>query len=587
MNFLDYVYDLDFFRGGVMPKRESQTIEYKSSWHDDYYGWIAGYANAHGGTLYIGVNDDGYVIGVKDIHFLLDILPNNVNSHLGITVSIDHNTVQGLGNNLRYDEVPVDIAMKPENLYVRGLLDEDALIEIDENPSDTKNVSAKVIKLYEAAPGFVKQLRKSKTYRDKIKENLHRWKVENPVYMDKKDSLEYAWIIVEPFPYGVPYHGRYWTRSGGTTHEIKDAQLSKFLYDKVGKKWDALPVKRADIKRVALDYLRSNAVEKGRLTQEAAGVSDNLLIENLRMLTEDGDLTRAAAMLFSDPEAVVFGAFIHIGFFVPGESKDTYRLAYQDEIHGPLISQPERAVDLIFTKYMKALVDIEGLHRTETYMTTRKILREVILNAIAHKFYPSCVPIKVKVFEDHITVKNEGFWPFEDLKVEDAYKGEHSTYQTNPLIDHGLYMSGVMDTWGQGFGLIRDECEKTNAPLPDIKATEKTVTVTIYASMKYAELLKNISSSTEGIPPVIPPVKVEIPPVTPPVKKNKSAEAIQESIISFCEENSRGILEIAEWLGYKDKKTVHKYLDPLIKQGKITMTIPDKPNSSKQRYIRG
>ena len=113
------------------------------------------------------------------------------------------------------------------------------------------------------------------------------------------------------------------------------------------------------------------------------------------------------------------------------------------------------------------------------------------------------------------------------------------------------------------------------------------LTVTIYASMKYAELLKNISSSTEGIPPVIPPVKVEIPPVTPPVKKNKSAEAIQESIISFCEENSRGILEIAEWLGYKDKKTVHKYLDPLIKQGKITMTIPDKPNSSKQRYIRG
>ncbi len=127
----------------------------------------------------------------------------------------------------------------------------------------------------------------------------------------------------------------------------------------------------------------------------------------------------------------------------------------------------------------------------------------------------------------------EGFWPFEDLKVEDAYNGEHSTYQTNPLIDHGLYMSGVMDTWGQGFGLIRDECEKTNAPLPDMKATEKNVTVTIHASMKYAELLKNISSSTEGIPPVIPPVKIEIPPVTPPVKKNKSAEAIQVLTILY------------------------------------------------------
>ena len=45
---------------------ESQRIEYKSSWQEEYFGWIAGYANASGGTLYIGVNDDGYVVGVKD-----------------------------------------------------------------------------------------------------------------------------------------------------------------------------------------------------------------------------------------------------------------------------------------------------------------------------------------------------------------------------------------------------------------------------------------------------------------------------------------------------------------------------------------
>jgi hypothetical protein len=55
-------------------------------------------------------------------------------------------------------------------------------------------------------------------------------------------------------------------------------------------------------------------------------------------------------------------------------------------------------------------------------------------------------------------------------------------------------------------------------------------------------LLKNIFSSTEGISPVIPPVKVEIPPVAPPVKKSQSAKEIQESIISFCEEKSHGLL---------------------------------------------
>ena len=40
-------------------KKESQTIEFKQSWHDEYLEWICGYANAYGGALYIGRADNG------------------------------------------------------------------------------------------------------------------------------------------------------------------------------------------------------------------------------------------------------------------------------------------------------------------------------------------------------------------------------------------------------------------------------------------------------------------------------------------------------------------------------------------------
>ena len=33
---------------------ESQLIEYKESWRDEYLKWICGFANAQGGVLYIG-----------------------------------------------------------------------------------------------------------------------------------------------------------------------------------------------------------------------------------------------------------------------------------------------------------------------------------------------------------------------------------------------------------------------------------------------------------------------------------------------------------------------------------------------------
>lgn len=38
--------------------RESQNVEYKSRWHDEYLKWICGFANAQGAVMYFGVNDD-------------------------------------------------------------------------------------------------------------------------------------------------------------------------------------------------------------------------------------------------------------------------------------------------------------------------------------------------------------------------------------------------------------------------------------------------------------------------------------------------------------------------------------------------
>ena len=42
--------------------KENQNIEYKESWRDEYLKWICGFANARGGTIYIGIRDDGEVV---------------------------------------------------------------------------------------------------------------------------------------------------------------------------------------------------------------------------------------------------------------------------------------------------------------------------------------------------------------------------------------------------------------------------------------------------------------------------------------------------------------------------------------------
>jgi ATP-dependent DNA helicase RecG len=43
-----------------MPKH--QNIEYKQSWHDDCLKWVCGFANANGGVIYIGKDDNEHVV---------------------------------------------------------------------------------------------------------------------------------------------------------------------------------------------------------------------------------------------------------------------------------------------------------------------------------------------------------------------------------------------------------------------------------------------------------------------------------------------------------------------------------------------
>lgn len=68
---------------------ESQNIEYKESWRDDYLKWICGFANAQGGKIYIGVNDDREVVGVDDSKKLMEDIPNKIVNQLGIVCDVN------------------------------------------------------------------------------------------------------------------------------------------------------------------------------------------------------------------------------------------------------------------------------------------------------------------------------------------------------------------------------------------------------------------------------------------------------------------------------------------------------------------
>ena len=160
------------------------------------------------------------------------------------------------------------------------------------------------------------------------------------VNLREEAGKEYLEIVVEPYPYPVSYKGEYHYRSGSTKQELKGAALDRFLLRKQGRHWDGVPMPHftvADLSPQALATFRKRAAKSKRLSAELLAEPDAVLLDKLKLF-EHGYLKRAAVMLFhDDPERVVTGAYVKIGYF-----RTDSDLLYHDEIHGDLFSQVEK-----------------------------------------------------------------------------------------------------------------------------------------------------------------------------------------------------------------------------------------------------
>ena len=89
---------------------ESQNIEWKESWRDEYLKWICGFANAKGGKIIIGKNDNGEIVGVAKAKRLMEEIPNKIQTQLGIICDVD------LKNEDGKDYIEIDV--KPYNVLI-------------------------------------------------------------------------------------------------------------------------------------------------------------------------------------------------------------------------------------------------------------------------------------------------------------------------------------------------------------------------------------------------------------------------------------------------------------------------------------
>lgn len=95
---------------------ESQNIEWKQSWREDYLKWISGFANAGGGRIFIGKDDQGNVVHLANFKELMDSIPSKIRDQLGIICEVNLREE----NEKKYIEIvvpPYEVAVSLRGRY--------------------------------------------------------------------------------------------------------------------------------------------------------------------------------------------------------------------------------------------------------------------------------------------------------------------------------------------------------------------------------------------------------------------------------------------------------------------------------------
>ncbi len=354
-------------------------------------------------------------------------------------------------------------------------------------------------------------------------------------------------------------------RVGSSDLHLKDENLHRFYLERDSAP-DAQPVSRTSLEDIDQRSLENYRTLRRFQSPESPELllDDEGLLHSYKLITEDGRLTVAGVLLFGKREVVRkhFPAFRVDLIRIKGEDwgKDRDPFLSQD-FNGNLFQIRPYVLEHLHRFFLIPFQsgptgDRKGEH---PYF---KLLREATTNLLMHQNYFHSSPSQIRIYNNRIEFYNPGY----SLKPPDDFTKPGSELR-NPSIAQVFYDVGWAETKGTGLKTVIEELIDAGLPLPEFD--------------------NDVAHDHFTVKIAYPSDLFGTPQVTPQVEQLHERMDIFASILTYCE-IPRSLKEIMNFLGFSDRKHfTSRYLNPLLESGLLRRTIPDKPRSRFQKYVRG
>ncbi len=281
-------------------------------------------------------------------------------------------------------------------------------------------------------------------------------------------------------------------------------------------------------------------------------------IKELMGVTVKGETTLAGVMTFSLYPQTWFPQLCITAVSIPGTElgntdKDGARFLDNKRITGAIPEMLEEAVDFVRRNMRtKTIVDENG-HRADKDEYPIIAVREAILNALVHRDYSMLTentPVSIEMYRDRIEIISKG----------------------------GLYGGGSVNQLGKGRPETRNAALANMLELLKVTENRYSGIPTIIKAFEDAELPRPEFTVTRGVFKVIFRNGTGVPAAE--IDKTD----IHRAILEYCRiPKSRE--ELTAFTGKSRYYTMSAIVQPLVDQGRLKMTIPEKPKSPKQRFV--
>lgn len=281
-------------------------------------------------------------------------------------------------------------------------------------------------------------------------------------------------------------------------------------------------------------------------------LNDNFA-RNLNLLTDEGKYNYNAYLL-ADENDISIKLVKYLG------TSKMELIENQEYGYCCLITATQRILDRL-TAENTVYAKIEYNGRKEVEMIDSKALKEAVINAMVHSDYTlSTTPI-IELYSDRIEITSGGGLP-QGLSQEEFLEGV--TAPRNKELIRVFKDVNLIENIGSGVLRILDVYDKSC-----FKFMEHFLRVSFKYKenpFKYDDTAKTKSSKLGS-------------------KKSSKLAVSEQQILELCK-TEKSLKEITEHFGYKDVyKFKNNYINKLLEENKLKMTIPDKPKSRNQKYI--